>query len=182
MSELLMQEEQNEEQQANQNNEDNTTTENCTESGTENYTETKPKKKFQLTKKNIIIIGVALVAAITIAFAVFHKSEFEKTKDGVLEIAGMVEGKGDYFTIDTYPDAYENMDATLRSILLPEAQQNALEAIKFANEKLGFNGSLYSKMMETTALMGRQTDENDKYEVSWTYHPDDGLEVTYEKK
>ena len=37
-------------------------------------------------------------------------------------------------------------------------------------------------MMKTTALMGRQSAETDKYKVSWTYHPDNGLEVTYEKK
>ena len=29
---------------------------------------------------------------------------------------------------------------------------------------------------------GRQSSENEKYKVSWTYHPDDGLKVTYEKK
>ena len=37
-------------------------------------------------------------------------------------------------------------------------------------------------MMNTSALMGRQVEENDKYKVSWTYHPDDGLTVTYTKK
>ena len=30
--------------------------------------------------------------------------------------------------------------------------------------------------------MGRQSEENEKYRVKWSYHPDDGLEVTYEKK
>ena len=37
-------------------------------------------------------------------------------------------------------------------------------------------------MLKTNALMGRQTEENDKYKVAWSYHPDDGLEVTYSKK
>lgn len=36
-------------------------------------------------------------------------------------------------------------------------------------------------MLETSARMGRQREENDKYRVTWTYHPDEGLEVTYEK-
>lgn len=74
------------------------------------------------------------------------------------------------------------MDELTQSLLLPDAQEGALEAIRYANEELGFNGSVYSQMMNTTALMGRQSAENDKYRVSWTYHPDDGLEVTYEKK
>ncbi len=140
----------------------------------------KPKKK--LNKKALVILGVILVAIIGIAFAFLYKSEFERVKDGVLQIAGQVTGNSDYFEIDTYPDVYENMDPTLASILKSGAQENALEAIKYANEALGFNGSLYSKMMETSALMGRQYEENEKYKVSWRYHPDDGLEVTYEKK
>lgn len=138
------------------------------------------KPKF--TKKKLMIIGGAAVAVAVIAIALLIPSKFERVKTECVHIAGMVSGSGDYFTIDTYPDVYENMDPTLAAILLSSAQENALEAIKYANEELGFNGSVYSKMMETTALMGRQSEENDKYEVSWTYHPDDGLEVTYEKK
>lgn len=94
----------------------------------------------------------------------------------------MIVGNGDYFTIDTYPDSYENIDDNLKALLLPDIEKNALEAIRYANEELGFNDSVYSKMMKTTALMGRQNEETDKYKVSWTYHPDNGLEVTYEKK
>lgn len=142
-------------------------------------TPTAPKPKF--TRKKLAICGVILVAVIAIAFALLYKSEFERVKDEVVQIAGMVSGGKDYFTIDTYPDAYENMDELVASLLLPQAQENALEAIKYANEALGFNGSVYSQMLKTTALMGRQSEENDKYKVSWTYHPDDGLEVTYEK-
>ena len=37
-------------------------------------------------------------------------------------------------------------------------------------------------MGETRSMDGRQSDENDKYKVTWTYHPDKGLEVMYEKK
>lgn len=149
---------------------------------TESFAEENVKQKAKLTKKNILILGVALVAVTAALFALFHKSKFEKTMDGVLDIVGMVYGSGDYFTIDTYPDEYKNMDEAVRAIMLPDVQENALKAIKFANEELGFNGSVYSKMMETTALMGIQTEENSKYKVSWKYHPDDGLEVTYEEK
>ena len=57
-----------------------------------------------------------------------------------------------------------------------------LKAIKHANTALGFDSGLYNQMLKTNALMGRQTEENDKYKVAWSYHPDDGLEVTYSKK
>lgn len=132
-------------------------------------------------KKNAIIAVVAiLVIAMMVMFLV--PSEFERVRKECLQIAGSITGSGDYFMIDTYLDGSENLDETMKALLLPTQEKNAIKAIKYANEKLGFNGSLYSKMLETNALMGRQSEENGKYKVSWTYHPDDGLEVTYEKK
>ena len=136
----------------------------------------------KLTRKKLVILGIIVVAVIAVAFAFLHKSKFEKVRSECVQIAGTIVGSGDYFTFDTYPDSYENMDETLKALLLPDIQENALKAIKYANEELGFNDSVYSKMMKTTALMGRQSEETDKYKVSWTYHPDNGLEVTYEQK
>ena len=139
----------------------------------------------KLTKKKIVILSAIAAAVVVlgiVAFAVFHKSEFQKVRDECVQIAGIVTGDGDYFTLDTCPDSYDNMDSTLKALLLPGAQENALKAIKYANEALGFNGSVYNKMLQTSALMGRQREENSKYVVTWTYSPSDGLEVTYEKK
>ena len=142
--------------------------------------EEKPKKK--LAKKKLAIFGAILVVAAVIAAIILTPSKFEKVKRKCLDIVGTVStGKG-YFTLDTYPDAWEDVDSRVTSLLLPNHQKQTLEAIQYANEALGFNGSLYHKMLETTALMGRQTEENSKYRVSWKYHPDDGLEVTYEEK
>lgn len=139
-------------------------------------------KSSKLSKKTLVGIIAAAVAIIAIAAILLIPSKFERVKNECVQIAGMVTGSGDYFEIDTYPDEYENLDSTVVALLAPSTQENALEAIKYANEALGFNGSVYSQMVKTTALMGRQSAETDKYKVSWTYHPDDGLEVTYEKK
>ena len=128
--------------------------------------------KTKFTKKKIFIISGIVVIVIAIALVIFIPSKFERVKNECVHIAGMVSGDEDYFMIDTSPD----------SVPIPNAQERALEAIKYANEELGFNNSVYSRMIRTSALMGRQSEENDKYKVSWTYHPNDGLEVTYEKK
>jgi hypothetical protein len=40
--------------------------------------------------------------------------------------------------------------------------------------------ALKSKMQSTRALDGRQSDDWDGFEVSWSYHPDDGLNVLIE--
>lgn len=158
-------------------------TEELTEQQDVTKEETKKPKK--LSKKKLIILGsVAIVAVVAVVITLLLiPSHFERVKDEAVEIAGQVSSRGDdNFTIDTYP--YENTDMSPAMIkyLAPDAKKNALKAIQYVNEELGFNGALYSQMLETNALMGRQSEENDKYRVSWTYHPNRGLEVTYEKK
>jgi len=138
----------------------------------------KSRLKFRWSKKTIIIIAAAAAAVVVILFLIFHESKFEKVASECVHIAGMVKGRAredHYFTIDTDPD-----DPYIAAI--PNVQENALKAIQYANEQLGFSGAVYQKMLETSALMGLQSEENKKYRVSWTYHPDYGLEVTYEEK
>lgn len=54
-------------------------------------------------------------------------------------------------------------------------------SIKDMNMKLGLPDSLYNEMLQTTWSMGKQQEsfESIGVKVSWTYHPDKGLEVTY---
>ena len=56
-----------------------------------------------------------------------------------------------------------------------------LYEIKDMNESLGLPDSLWNDMLQTTWSMGKQqeTFENIGIKVSWTYHPDKGMEVTY---
>ena len=148
----------------------------------DNELENTPSAKKKITKKMLILCGIALVAIIVVVIMFLIPSHFEKVRSEVVQIAGMVRGSDGYFVIDTYPDMYEDMDPMLVAMIAADDEKNALEAIKYANIELGFSGALYNQMLETNALMGRQTEENDDYKVSWTYHPDDGLEVTYEEK
>lgn len=46
-------------------------------------------------------------------------------------------------------------------------------------ELLELPDSLYDEMCSTNALMGRQTEKYDYYEVSWSYHPDNGLDAIF---
>lgn len=54
-------------------------------------------------------------------------------------------------------------------------------SIKNMNKKLGLPNSLDNDMAQTTWSMGRQnqTFEDAGVTVTWTYHPDKGMEVTY---
>lgn len=141
----------------------------------------KSKRKF--SKRRFISIITVAVVLIAIAAVLLIPSKFERVRENCIQIAGYAPGNDDYFVIDTYPeDLFDYYDPLLLATSAPDMAERTLEAIQYANEALGFNGSVWDKMMNTNALMGRQSAETDKYRVSWTYHPDDGLEVTYEKK
>ena len=100
------------------------------------------------------------------------KPDFEKLAetapdDGTVSVAS----DGRSMTVDTNPfnlSKYSSIDA--------------VEYIKQVNVALGLPESLYEKMMATRALDGRQTSSYDNVDVSWSYHPDSGLQVIYEAK
>lgn len=75
---------------------------------------------------------------------------------------------GSYLTIDTNPnDKADYVDT------------EALLALYAVNDALKLPDSVINKMGATRALDGMQSYENDEVEVTWTYHPDSGLEVQY---
>jgi ribosomal protein L40E len=81
-----------------------------------------------------------------------------------------VASDGSYLAIDTNPfDIEEQTDF------------DALDAISLINAKFGFPESVYQRMLETRSMDGRQTQTLNDITASWTYHPDSGLEVMYEK-
>ena len=139
----------------------------------DNQAETDETEDGKLNIKKLIIVGVIFVVAMVVLFICLYEPEFERVHKECVNIAGVVfEPSDDSFTIDTYSE----------DVPIPNAQSRALEAIQYANKELGFSDSLYSRMMKTTWIMGRQSEENDDYRVSWTYSPYDGLEVTYKRK
>lgn len=82
-----------------------------------------------------------------------------------------VAADGSYLSIDTNPDDIED-----------HTDFSAYLAISSVNSALGLPDALFEKMGQTRALDGRQTESYDDLTVSWTYHPDNGMEIMYEKK
>ena len=80
---------------------------------------------------------------------------------------------GSYMTIDNNP-----YNARGGSILFGEF---GLENVKLTNKALGLPDWLYEEMGQTRALDGRQKEVFDNVTVTWSYHPDQGLEVLYRK-
>ena len=78
-----------------------------------------------------------------------------------------------YLSVDSNPYDYDDGDYRYTSVVC--------DAIEKVNKALGLPDSLYEEMLQTTWSMGKQSETYDKVGVtiSWTYHPDKGLEVTY---
>ena len=57
-----------------------------------------------------------------------------------------------------------------------------LQRLNRFQSSVGFSSALFEKMCETTWIQGRQTESNEQFTVSWTFHSDKGLEVMYEVK
>lgn len=56
---------------------------------------------------------------------------------------------------------------------------DATQAILRIHDKLGVPDYVYQEMLDTKSLDGRRTYSGSKINISWTYHPDKGLEVLY---
>ncbi len=139
---------------------------------TDSPNENAEKKPFD--KKWILV----LIAVIAIVAVVYFAINANKTVDFQKDFAEYqykywcdIADDNSYLQVDTNPSDIEDFYNT-----------DAADAIQEINKELGFTSALYQKMLDTCALDGRQYDENDKVKVSWTYHPDKGLVVTYERK
>lgn len=129
----------------------------------------------KLPKKILLFAGIIIVAIIVLIVLICNSGpNFKKIFKNYCEPSWAEVGSdGSYLYIDTNPDDLE--DASL-------AYYEAYTAIEKINEELGLPDSLFEEMGQTTANDGKQSEEFRKFNVSWRYHPDKGLEVTYKKK
>lgn len=130
-----------------------------------------------------IIGGIALALTLVIVFSIvigLNKNKKEKKID-LQEIYdeycspswANIGSDGSYLYVDTNPYNKEDGDYTYIYVV-----NNAIEDI---NKALGLPDSLLNDMNNTSWSMGKQKETYEELgvEVSWTYHPDKGKEVTY---
>ena len=142
-----------------------------------------PKSKLnpkKLTKniKTLIIGAIAVILVIILLASLSNPSNsvnFNKLYNEYCNSTWAEVGSdGSYLYIDTNP--YDWDDDGIAYI-------DAYYAIEDINKELGLPESLIKDMGGTSSLDGKQTRtyEDIGREVSWKYHPDNGLEVTYSK-
>lgn len=85
---------------------------------------------------------------------------------------------GSWMKFDTNPDDEDGDDLWLFLSDYLSVAKNLPTVLS----DLGFASSVYEKMNNTTALMGKQEASSDVAIASWTYHPDNGLEVIIDIK
>lgn len=127
-------------------------------------------------KKTPIIIAIAAVAVvIAIVIAVSGgggKKDFNKMYSDIADESWCtIASDGTWMKIDTNPYDIDDYTST-----------TAYYKLQSINSDLGFSSAVFEEMGETRSIDGRQSASSDKYEVSWTYHPDQGLEVMYKVK
>ncbi len=104
---------------------------------------------------------------------VVQKTKLEEAYDAVYAVYGnsMYYKMGEdnsYISVDTNPVDSKNFYSA-----------EAIEIVKMLNEELGLPGYVYQAMIQTTALQGKQTASANGITATWTYHPNNGLEIMY---
>ena len=132
-------------------------------------------------KKKFMVIGGIAVALIIILVLIFSGGT-KDFNDMFPQYRNMswcdIASDGSYMKIDTNP--YNEDSDDFDSYYYKTYFTPANDAVDEVNRVLGFSEALSEKMNTTTWSQGKQYESNGKYDVSWTYHPDKGLEVMYE--
>lgn len=137
-----------------------------------NGEKTKSNKKIG---KSLLLIGIAVVYFI-IRVATSEKDFKDMYEELAVNSWCTIGADGSYMRLDTNPEDLDEEE--LFSYISENIEASAI--IEEVNMDLGFPASLYEKMTSTTWSHGQQTESNKKYKVTWTFHPDKGLEVLYE--
>lgn len=125
-------------------------------------------KKLFIISLMVVMILVLFLGCSSVNFESIRDDLMSENSDAVLW--SVVADDGSYLTIDTNFSDTEDM--------FDEEAYSAIEAI---NEKLDLPESLIEKMNSTSANDGIQTAEHNSILIRWSYHPNNGLEVMYEK-
>lgn len=162
----------------------------CPNCGAQNeeYVETGKNTNGQniLKNKKIIIIAIAIIVVIAIIVGIIVANQDNpqmvvSKEKGVnfKKVYNEIGGDGYYITLASDNSCIE---ADTNPLNLDDfSSTEAWELIKKLNDALDLPEAVETKMETTRAMDGRITQTYGKITVSWTYHPDKGLQVLYEK-
>lgn len=141
-----------------------------------NVAKSAKKKKLIPIIAAVVVIAVVLIVVL-VTGGIGPKNFKDMYPELENEVWCTIASDGSYLKIDSNPFDFDSDDYPSLAHMYASDADNMVEKI---NKDLGFSSALMEKMNTTTWSQGRQTDSNSKYRVTWTYHPDKGLEVMYE--
>ena len=120
-----------------------------------------------------VCIGLGLTAAI-FTFVGSSEDKFQAAVDGCLNVR-----EDGYFDIQVADDG--------RSMYLDGSGQEDSSSLEFSSQlcvltSLGVPKIVLARMNSTSSLMGAQESDWDGIAAIWTYHPDNGLDISLTKK
>jgi hypothetical protein len=122
-----------------------------------------------MEKKKLIVLATAFVTTLSLTGCIAGFDKFEKAYGSCGSPDGVeVSDGGKTLSIDTEGDedysgaSFDDFNCILDAVETPQFVQEQISA--------------------TSALMGRQTEEFDGIEISWSYHPDTGAKLTMHKR
>lgn len=134
-------------------------------------------QKIRSRNKSVIIaVSTLVVLILTVIYVLFIRIDFNSVKMALTKNYDISEwvtvaGDGSYLKLDTNPDdGFDYYEFT------------PYELIYNIHDILRVPDSVVERMNSTRAIDGIQTAETLKLRISWSYHPDNGLEIIYEKK
>lgn len=127
-------------------------------------------------KKTALIALIALIALPVVAIVLTVGVAIWLTTDDALATAA------DKCEVDGAPEIVRLGDEgdSLTVAASGQASQTSMASACVLNE-LDAPDSMIAKIVETSAAQGRQEDAWDSWKASWTFHPDDGLQLIVEK-
>lgn len=149
-------------------------TEAHAENHAEEYNEESSKKrsvKFSLFEKAILVI-FAVAACCIVVFLLCREPSLKRAYENYCSPNySELSPDENCLKIDTNP--YDSETSSLN--------EPVLRSVKKVNRFLGFPHDIYYEMEHTSSLDGVRREISGDFMVSWTYQPNKGLEVTYER-
>jgi hypothetical protein len=122
-------------------------------------------RKRSKSKKIVPIVAVACVAIVLAGYFFMSSKKGERLASAV----------------DTCSvGGYANLSEDHKSLVYDGSSSDDYVSLKCLLSTLNAPSTVWERMTRTTALMGAIDDEWDGITISWTYHPDNGLDCYFE--
>lgn len=128
-----------------------------------------------LSKSGLMKVGALFVVALlgVGGFFIFSSAKADARLSEALTLCGALDAPGVTFAEDGQSLNFDNKGKD-------DLFGGDFSDLQCIIERLGAPSTVMARMLQTTSIMGVQDAEWDGISISWTYHPDRGLDANFE--